>query len=72
MVRTTPTQTKKKVDAIKLADMGLSPPHVPYRRNSIRPEAIASTKLTAAETSETFCNTPLLLVMLIELPVLSE
>lgn len=54
---------KKNVDAIKLADMGLSLPTLSNRRYSITPEVNASKKLTTAETSETFCNTPFLLVM---------
>lgn len=54
---------KKNVDAIKLADMGLSLPTLSNRRYSITPEANANKILTTAETSETFCNTPFLLVM---------
>ena len=71
-VRTTPTHMKKNVDAKKLADMGLSIPTLSNRRYSITPEVNASTKLTTAETSETFCNTPFLLVMQIMLPVFSD
>jgi hypothetical protein len=63
---------KKNVDAIKLADMGLSLPTLCNRRYSITPEVKASTKLTIAETSETFCNTPFLLVMQIKFPVFSD
>ncbi|MDX2369033.1 MAG: hypothetical protein QNK36_11625 [Colwellia sp.] len=58
IVRTTPTDMKKNIDAIRLADMGLSLPTLSSRRYSITPEANASTKLTTAETSDTFCNTP--------------
>ena len=71
-VKTTPTHMKKNVDAIKLADMGLSLPTLSNRRYSITPEVNASTKLTTAEMSETFCNTPFLLVMQIKLPVISD
>lgn len=53
-VRTTPTHMKKNVDAIKLADMGLSLPTLSSRRYSITPEVNASTKLTAAEMIEAF------------------
>ena len=63
---------KKNVDAIKLADMGLSLPTLSNWRYSITPEVNASTKLTTAETSETFCNTPFLLVMQIKVPVFSD
>ena len=63
MVRTTPTDMKKNVDAIKLADMRSSLPTLFNRRYSITAEVNASTKLTTAKTSEAFCNTPFLLVM---------
>ena len=63
---------KKNVDAIKLADIGLSLPTLSNRRYSKTPEVNASTKLTTAEMSEIFCNIPFLLVMQIKLPVISD
>ena len=63
MVRTTPTDMKKNIDAIKLADMRSSLPILCSRKYSITAEVNASTKLTTAKTSDAFCNTPFLLVM---------
>jgi len=62
-VRTPPTQMKKNIDAIKLADMGSPLPTLSDRRYSITPEVNANKKLSTAATSEAFCNTPFLLVM---------
>lgn len=59
---------KKNVDAIRLADMGLSLPKLSSRRYSITPEVNASTKLTIAETTDSFCSILFLLVMRIKLP----
>ncbi len=72
MVRTTPTHTKKNVDAIKLADMGSSLLSFSNRRYSRTPETNANIKLTTAETSEIFCNIPFLLGMQIKLLVFEE
>ena len=72
MVRITPTHMKKNVDAIKLADMGLSLPTLCNLRNSKTPDANASIKLTTAKTSEAFCNTPFLLAMQIKIPVFRD
>ena len=71
-VRTTPTHMKKNVDAIKLADMGLSIPTLSNRIYNITPEVNARIKLTTAKTSEILCNTPFLLVMQIKIPVFSD
>jgi len=71
-LRTPPTQMKKNVDAIKLADMGLSLPTLSNRKYSRTAEVTASKKLNAAAIREAFCNIPFFLVMLIKLPVFNE
>lgn len=61
--RTIPTHTKKNVEAIRLADMGSPLLTLSDRKYSITADVTASKKLTTAETSEAFCNTPFLLII---------
>jgi hypothetical protein len=62
VIKTAPIHMKKNVDAIRLADMG-SLLTLSSRRYRITPEINARAKLTTPETSESFCRTPLLLVI---------
>jgi hypothetical protein len=72
MTRITPTHTKKNIDAIRLADTGLSLPTLSSRRYSITPAMNASTKLATAETIESFCKKPFLSVTQPGPPICSD
>jgi len=63
MTRIVPTHTKKNVEAIRLAETGLSLPTLSNRRYSITPVMNASTKLATAETRESFCKKPFFAIM---------
>ena len=54
MIRTTPTKMKKNVDAIRLADIGLSLPTLSSRRYSRTPEVKARIKLITEKNRESF------------------
>ena len=71
-VRIVPTHMKKNVDAIRLADIGLSTPTLATRRYSIMPAMSASAKLTTENTIESFCNRPFLLSTQINPSVFSD
>ena len=71
IARITPTQTKKNVDAIRLADIGLSLPTLCNRRTNATPVTTASTKLITEKIIETFCKKRFFLANWINLPELS-